>query len=61
MRVISDLNLWDDYVILKIDISKLNELDNLFAAELHDEETYDLYLQSTLVFILHELIEREAE
>lgn len=26
-----------------------------------EEETYDLYLQSTLVFILHELIEREAE
>ena len=26
-----------------------------------EEEKYDLYLQSTLVFILHELIEREAE
>ena len=25
-----------------IDISKLDELDNLFAAELYDEETYDL-------------------
>lgn len=28
---------------------------------INEEETYDLYLQSTLVFILHELIEREAE
>lgn len=28
---------------------------------IYEEEKYDLYLQSRLVFILHELIEREAE
>ena len=50
-----------DYLFGRNEIGKNLVTNKGVLKSIDEEEKYDLYLQSTLVFILHELIEREAE
>lgn len=50
-----------DYLFGRNEIGENLVTNKGVLKNVHEEEKYDLYLQSTLVFILHELIEREAE
>ena len=50
-----------DYLFGRNEIGENLVTNKGVLKSIDEEEKYDLYLQSTLVFILHELIEREAE